>query len=372
MKKKKVLIVYQFIAEYRKAIFENIIKDENSEYYFACDTFGKENIKLVDTTFFNNKNFIKLKNHWFKNLLWQSNLIKEIFFRKYDTVIFLADPNFLSTWIASIICKIKGRKTLFWTHGFIRDNSAKSKLKLLFYKLADGILLYGNKAKENLMSHNISEDKLFPIYNSLDYSKHKFYREKLDYFSVDKSSMFKNPKLKQIIFIGRLTPQKKLNILIELVHELAKRDILINLLFVGDGEECKTLEELAYNTYNLKNQIYFYGKTYNEEEIAPLIMSSAVCISPGEIGLTAMHVLSYGIPVITHNDEFNQMPEYEAVIDGYSGKLYENNSFESLLDTVIDFFKNPINNVKANCIQVIESKYTPEVQVKLIREAINE
>lgn len=372
MKKKKVLIVYQFIAEYRKAIFENIIKDENSEYYFACDTFAKENIKLVDTTFFNNKNFIKLKNHWFKNFLWQSNLIREIFFGQYDTVIFLADPNFLSTWIASIICKIKGRKTLFWTHGFIRDNSAKSKLKLLFYKLADGILLYGNKAKENLMSHNISEDKLFPIYNSLDYSKHKFYRENLDYSSVDKSSMFKNPKLKQIIFIGRLTPQKKLNILIELIHELAKRDILINLLFVGDGEECKTLEELAYNTYNLKNQIYFYGKTYNEEEIAPLIMSSTVCISPGEIGLTAMHVLSYGIPVITHNDEFNQMPEYEAVIDGYSGKLYENNSFESLLDTVIDFFKNPINNVKANCIQVIESKYTPEVQVKLIREAINE
>jgi len=370
-RKKKVLIVYQYIALYRKPIFEHLSNSDNLDVSFACDIESKGNIKLVNQKFFENKQFVKLKNYWLKNFLWQQGLINQILFGKYDVIIFLADPHFLSTWIASIIAKIKGQKVVFWTHGFIRNKSFKNRLKLLFYKLTDIILLYGEKAKSNLIHYKINKNKLFCIYNSLDYNLQKKIRESTNINLFNKYSLFQNPKLKQIVFIGRLTPQKQLEKLIELVIELEKRGLKVNLLFIGDGEEKIKLEKTAFEKNNLMGRIKFYGKTYKEEEIAPLIMCSDVCISPGEIGLTAMHVLSYGIPIITHNDEFSQMPEYEAVIEGFTGKLFEKGSFPSMLETTIDFFNNPIKNIHTNCIKTIENKYTPHVQRNLLENAIN-
>lgn len=370
MKKQKVLIVYQFIALYRKPIFEYLSKNKDIDFSFACDIHSKENILLVDEEFFHNKSFIRLKNFWFKNFLWQTGLIKEVMFGQYDTIVFLADPNFISTWIATIFTKIRDIKVVFWTHGFIRDNTLRSKMKLFFFKLSDSIFLYGDKAKKNLSLKGLDSNNLFPIYNSLDYSLQKKTRMSIDPSQLDKSFMFENPKLPQIVFIGRLTEQKKLQQLIELIHALEKNNLKVNLLFIGDGEERTVLEEIAFRKYSLQDRVYFYGKTYNEEEIAPLIMGSDVCISPGEIGLTAMHVLAYGVPIITHNDEFSQMPEYEAVIDGKTGKLFEKNSFDSMLKVSIDFFNNPINDIYNNCINIIEQKYTPKNQMELIINAL--
>jgi glycosyltransferase involved in cell wall biosynthesis len=367
--KKTILIVYHFIALYRKSVFEKLIQSDHYEVIFACDKVSKENIRVVDKDFFLNKQFVHLRNYWFKNFLWQKNLLKTIILGKYDACIFLADPNFLSTWLSIIICKVRGIKVIFWTHGFIRDNSFKSKIKKFYFKLADGLLLYGDNAKLNLVNKGLDKNKLFTIYNSLDYENQKKIRDSVSLKSFDKSIFFKNPFLKQIVFIGRLTPQKKLGNLIKLVVELEKYEIKVNLLFIGDGPQKDKLKALV-DSSSLEGRVHFYGQTYSEEEIAPLIMSSDVCISPGEIGLTAMHILGYGVPVITHNDEFNQMPEYESVIDGYTGRLFKYNSFDSLLNVTIDFFKNPIPDVKHNCLSVIEANYTPATQKKLIEQAI--
>jgi len=369
MKKTNVLIVYQFIAEYRKPIFEMLNKSQYIKYSFACDTIGKENIKVVEESFFQDKSFIKLKNYWFKNFLWQKGLIKEVLFGKYDIIIFLADPNFISTWFSLVIGKIKGAKIIFWTHGFIRDKSLKNYIKLFFFRLADGLLLYGNKAKINLISYKFQEKNLFPIFNSLNYLKQKKIRKSINKKLIDKSKMFINPALPQIIFIGRLTKQKKLYQLIYLLIKLEEFNIKVNLLFIGDGSEKSELEKLV-NKKNLSSRVYFYGKTYNELEIAPLIMGSDVCISPGEIGLTAMHVLAYGIPIITHDNEFTQMPEYESVIHGVTGRLFSENSFDSMLDETLLFFNNPITNINKNCIEIIENKYNPNSQSILINNAI--
>jgi glycosyltransferase involved in cell wall biosynthesis len=366
----KILIVYHYIAQYRQPIFEALSDLKNIEVTFISDTESKGNINTVDNNFYESKNFIKIKNKWFKNFLWQKGLISHIITKKYDSVIFLGDPYFITTWISSIILKLKKTKTLFWTHGFIRGNSLKDKLKLFFYKFCDGILLYGDHAKSNLINNNINPKKLFPIYNSLNYDVQKKLREELTNKKIDKSKYFKNPNLQQIIFIGRLTKQKKLDVLIKLLKQLNEKNLNLNLMFVGDGPEKSNLKNLI-SQYHLDDQVFFYGKTYNEEEIAPLILSSHLCISPGEIGLTAMHVLAYGTPAITHDNEFNQMPEYESIIDGYSGKLYEYGSFESLVNTTFDFFNNPIENIRNNCVNIIEEKYNPKIQSKLIIEAIN-
>ena len=62
-----------------------------------------------------------------------------------------------------------------------------------------------------------------------------------------------------------------------------------------------------------------YGETFDEAEISKLLNHADLCVSPGNVGLTAMHALAYGVPVATHNDFKNQMPEFEAITPGKTG-----------------------------------------------------
>ena len=55
------------------------------------------------------------------------------------------------------------------------------------------------------------------------------------------------------------------------------------------------------------------GECYSEETNAKLIYNADLCVAPGNIGLTAIHVMMFGCPAITHNDFKWQMPEFEAI-----------------------------------------------------------
>ena len=48
-------------------------------------------------------------------------------------------------------------------------------------------------------------------------------------------------------------------------------------------------------------------------------------VSPGNTGLNAVHALSYGTPVATHNNFNKQMPEAAVVEDQITGFLFNEN-----------------------------------------------
>ena len=94
----------------------------------------------------------------------------------------------------------------------------------------------------------------------------------------------------------------------------------VDVLIIGDGPERSRLEMIAKN----KNiNAVFYGACYEETTLARLIMSSNVMVIPGAIGLTVMHSLIYGTPVITHDDPDEQGPEWEAIKSGINGQLFK-------------------------------------------------
>ena len=53
-------------------------------------------------------------------------------------------------------------------------------------------------------------------------------------------------------------------------------------------------------------------------------------VSPGNVGLNAVHALSYGTPVITHNNVNNQMPEHETIIENFNGCFHKENDINSI------------------------------------------
>jgi len=375
--KKNVLIVYHYFAHYRLPIIQELSHDKDISYFFISGKTTNKDITIIDSsTFIDNKiNWKTVKNIWIfnKRLLWQTGIIRECLSGNYDCVIFLGTPQYISTWLAAIILRLIGKHTLFWTHGIIRDKF-RDKVKIIFLKLANGLLIYGNWAKNRLIQFGFKPEHLYVIYNSLDYKNQVKIRGTLspDMLLSKRRSYFSNPDFPILLFIGRLTLQKKLDQLIIACEKLHQMGLSTNLLFIGDGEDKQKLIELCQSK-NLQDYITFYGESYDEHENAPLIAMADICVSPGDIGLTAIHALTYGTPVITHNNPFQQMPEFEAITHGKTGMFFEYGSINSLIDVIFSWLKNNKYNredIRKDCYETIDNYYNPAYQAKVIKEAV--
>jgi glycosyltransferase involved in cell wall biosynthesis len=238
-------------------------------------------------------------------------------------------------------------------------------LKKIFFSLASGIFLYGNYAKKLMIDKGFKEDKLHLIYNSLDYDEQIAIRKTLTLSNIFKNH-FKN-NYPNLIFIGRLTKVKQLDILLYALFKLNQ----YNLTLVGDGEMKEKLSDLAKNM-NLEDRIWFYGASYNETELSELIYNADLCVSPGNVGLTAMHAMVYGCPVITHDNFPYQMPEFEAIESGKTGIFFKQNNINSLVETIQKWFQSEFDRetIRLNCYKVIDEKYNPHYQLKILKQHI--
>ena len=143
----------------------------------------------------------------------------------------------------------------------------------------------------------------------------------------------------------------------------------MNLLIVGEGDEQTALQELAEKLgVNLK----FYGPCYDEAMICQLLRISCVTVVPGMIGLTAIHSLTYGVPLISHDYPFDQMPEWEAIIPGKTGDVFKRGEVDDLAKVIKRWTKSVDVDVIARqeCIDIVEKFYNPATQKKIFYRAI--
>lgn len=381
---KKVAIVYHYVAHYRRGIFRELTNDSLVEYTIISAKESGNNIqtlspklalKPLDQGGFR---WLFVNNHWFLNnrFLWQKGLISHLLKQNFDTVILLGNIYYLSTWVALIYLKLKNKKVLLWTHGVTSDTTDfKWTIRKYFYNLSDGLLLYGNNAKKVMIRNGFPEKKLHVIYNSLDYNGQLKYRNIINSNTIiqTRKELFNNSELPVIIFVGRLTLHKKLDMIIDAVKLLHDKNIKINTLFIGEGEAKPNLQELI-DKNGLKEHFNFWGSCYDEYELSRLISSADICVSPGEVGLTAITSLGYGTPVITHGDFNNQMPEYEAITPGINGEFFKRDSIEDLANKIQQWIENnkgkSRDKIRRDCFEIIDLKYNPKNQAKLINEII--
>jgi len=375
---KSIAIFYHDLPLYRFPIFRELCLCEKLKFTLFSEANSSTDIMTINSKFAHIEiengglRWKFIKNIWLFNnkFLWQKGVLKICFSNDFDEYIFLGNAYYISTWIATAILRIRHKKVYFWTHGIKKhEKGIKGFIRLIFYHLSNDLLLYGDVARNLLIKQGFMPEKLHVIYNSLDTSKQKELRNTLskEQIVTFRSKMFNNPQFPQIIFIGRLTEKKKLSQIIEALYILKQKGFFLNLLFVGNGEDKQKLQTLVEEK-KINENVFFYGASYNEEDNYKLIASSDLCVSPGEIGLTAMHSLVYGTPVITHNNFEEQAPEVESIISEFSGCFFEQNNIKDLADKIESWLTNHIDKaeIQQNCYSIIDSKYNPENQKEII------
>lgn len=303
-------------------------------------------------------------------LLWQHKAIRQLF-KSYDRYILLGQPNFITTWIFLLLAKLTKKKTYLWTHGWYgRESSIKKIVKRLFFGLADGLFVYGDYAIDLMKKEGFNKNKLHAIHNSLDYDKQIELRNNISASAIY-TNHFKNDN-PNLIFIGRLTKVKQLDMILEMLRISNDNQNHYNLTYIGSGEDEQRLRGLT-KQYGLETQVWFYGACYKETELAELIYDADLCIAPGNVGLTAIHCLTYGCPVITHNDFTMQMPEFEVIKAGVTGAFFEYNNLDSLVSTVHTWFSVAHNRdeIRKASFQIIDESWNPHYQIELLKRVLN-
>lgn len=375
---KSVGLVYHYWASYREPVLHKLMEANSPSFYIYSDfKTSPSSIKGVDPVLASRSveegglRWFELKNIWLgSTFLWQIGVVRLVLSGRHDSYIFLGSMYYISTWVALLICRYKRIPCYLWTHGVTTDkNSLREKIRRLFYRQAKGLFLYGVLAKKRLLRSGFKEETLVVIYNSLDFARQQQLIERIDQNTVDQCVLnkFRNPDAPLIVFIGRLTNRKKLDLMIHALVKLEKNGLLVNLAFVGDGEAQHELYTLAESVL-VKSEVVFFGAMYSEEDVAPVLLASALCVSPGNVGLSAIHAMGYGVPVVSHNNPENQGPEFEAIIEGKTGSLFREDDIEDLATKITYwiFGEKKRQVTREACIELIRAKYTPEIQVDLI------
>lgn len=368
--KGKTCCIFNLAPHYRAPIFKLMDEELHCDFYFG-DTLNNQ-IKRIDYTILSGfKKEVKNKTLNRYGFMWQKG-VWQLIFKPYKHYIITGAPSILSSWVLLILAKLTGKKVYAWSHGLKKPVKTKGEVfQKIFYKLCHRILLYGDFSKDVMLKEGFKEVKLIPIYNSLDYKLQLKVRAQLQNSSVFED-YFKNTH-PTLIYIGRFQKTKKLDLLIKAVHQMKLENISCNLVFVGSDVENNNLPELV-KEYALEKQVWFYGPCYDEEILANLFYNAAICVSPGPVGLTALHALTYGCPVISNDDFENQMPEHEVIISGKTGDFFENNSVASLVAKIKNWTNlNTVSReeVRKEAYHMIDSRWNPNVQIEILKETLN-
>lgn len=353
-------------SHYRHRVYNEMQKQIGCDFIFGVDNTS---VKRMDTSTLENTFDVPNKYIGHTQIYFQPNVITAT--SKYKILINDLGIFCVTAWLLLLIAKFRGQKIYNWDHGWYgRENIIKKILKRFYFGLADGAFIYGEYAINLMKENGFNSNKLFAVHNSLDYEKQYELRKSIESKTIYKDYFGnENPVL---IMIGRLNMRKNLHQLLDAVALLRDKGNSYNIVLVGDGEDRKKLEELA-SQLGITKQIWFYGACYDEAQNAELIYNSDMCVVPGDIGLTAIHAMTFGVPVVSHDYFPNQGPEFEVIKHGVTGAFFKHNNVESLADTIDIWFaehRNDREKVRLNCYQEIEQGWTPQYQVDVIKKAI--
>jgi len=377
-----VAVVYHYLAHYREAVFRELCANDGDERYtlFSGKASNIRSLATIDPQLASKPiecgglRWRFVKNLFVGKVLLQTGVLRLSITREFDTIIFLGNAYYLTTWMAAFLARLRGKRVLMWSHGFNQeDRVIVNWLRLRLYRLAHGMLLYGNRSAHICKRMGLDPDSLYVILNSLDYRQILQVRQKIEAKTLATPlDDQKAPSARgTLISVGRLVYRKRLDLLLNAVALLDRRGCCVRLLLVGDGPEKDKLVKLA-NKLGVGDRVTFFGACHDENALGPLIYSSDVCVIPNHVGLGAIHALSYGTPVITHNKPDKHSPEFEAIIKGRTGDFFEYENIEDMADVISQWLvqKKERDSVRSSCYQIVDNYYNPGYQVEMINRAV--
>ena len=359
----RLCIIYNFAQKYREGIYRLFEKEYDCHWVFGNNS---SDVKGLDTSILRSVETIENK-YLIGPIYYQKGVFRLL--KEYDSLLILGELFCISTWIVLLLRHtfMKQKRIYLWSHGWYgKEGQIKKVLKRWYFAMSDTTFLYGNYAQNIAKAQGYKKENLKVVHNSLHHELQIKLRQQQPSDLYQKHFNNSRPN---VIFIGRLTPIKRLDLLLEALYLCKEK---FNLTLIGDGENRELLQKKV-TEFGIEDYVWFYGACYDENENARLIYNADLCVSPGNVGLTAIHAMTYGTPVITNNDFSWQMPEFEAIHEGKTGDFFNSGSATSMAQCIEQWFTTHANDrdaVRQACYAEIDNFWTPAFQMSIFKSSI--
>lgn len=174
---------------------------------------------------------------------------------------------------------------------------------------------------------------------------------------------------KQIVFIGRVDPQKNLTHLVQAFAKVLEKRPHTKLRLIGDGNSRESLTQLI-NKLGISDKVTIEGINPHIEEV--YAEADVVALSSEYEGMPncLIEAIGCGIPIVSYDCPIGPA---EIVVDGVNGYLVEYNNIEQLAERLIMALDREWNEeeIKATCdkfrVENIAKKYL-EVFEKVVEK----
>lgn len=287
-----------------------------------------------------------------KIIVWKINLTKNaVVFGCHSIYYYELLPLFKSTV-----------KKIDLIHAFtLPHEPGAEKYSLPYVKYLDTRVCINEKAKNDLIGlyqqkniNNIYKDKIQVIENCSTFECENYPK--------------KSDNLYNIVYVGRNSPEKRINLIGKIASELKKNDVNYQVILVGEN---------LVNGVEKENQkdCVFLGSVYEVEKLKSIYKNAHVVIITSfreGFPLCIMEGMICGaIPIST-----NVGGIAKHIIDGKTGYLVENSSRE---DVIINEFvnkivlsKNLFNTLSYCTFEYAKTKFSQELFIKSYNNLFNE
>ncbi len=350
------VILQTCLPDYRLPLFERLVAAmPDARVYCGRDYFTPSLALCTEPVSW--RTYIENRYSFSRSLLWQvgvGDLTSDA-----EVVIAEFNPRVLSTWVLLLRRRLSGKRTLLWGHLWGRHGPQwlVRHIRLFMLQLSDGMICYTRSQQEELR-HLLPGHPAWAAGNSC----------------VTRAQCEVPPAPVQapcVVYTGRLIKEKKPGILLEaFACAVPRLPADTKLLLVGDGAESSALR-VRVAALGLERRVELPGHVSDPAKLRDIYARSAVAVSPGYVGLSAIQSMAFGVSVLVSRTEPHS-PEIEACIDGKTSVYFETDNIEDLADKLTAFFRSdsPWHARRSDISRFVAEHYTFDGMVDTFRAAI--
>lgn len=224
-----------------------------------------------------------------------------------------------------------------------------------------------------------SIDNVKTVYIGVDEEKFDEEKVKIEDNMDLKKQMDKLNGKKSILFLCRISEEKRPIFMVKVFKKLLESDKNLELLVVGDGPQLKEMKEIAKKDGIIEN-IIFFGMQNNVKPFYKVADVSVICSLVEGLTITTYESLAMGTPVVTAD-----VGGQKELVDDSCGRVVKNTQTaekdcfnRDYSDEEINRYANAIeevinnNKLKENCRKKILNGYTVNNMVEIFEKEFEE
>lgn len=259
-----------------------------------------------------------------------------------DVVVLSWNTRYIELLPGLALARLIGRPVVLWGHGYSKHYSRwKHQTRNLLGRLARACVTYSEPTRQRLIAEGLDPNSTFAAPNALDgaplTAERQFWQANPEQLQRLRAQLGLGSD-RFLLFVSRLEPDKRVELLLKAFASVVKGRAEVQLVIVGGGSRARSLQDMAQHL-GIAPKVRWLGPTYDEHVLGGVFCAATAFVYPVAVGLSILHALNYGLPVITSDDAASHNPEFDVLAPEHNGLLYRHDDVGDLarkIERVLD------------------------------------